>query len=241
MEVLSRVLVLLGVGKREIDIYLALVEKGPLTARELSDQLGIPYTKIYAYLDKLGSLGLISSERAARPAKFKATPPAEVYKKLVGAAADVLKSIKPLFDSLQMAYESRYAAVAPTFLTLIRGAERVAELIQEVVTTAEDEVYLAVPFEELVDYRLLAVIGEESKRLTVKILTTERLRTRFDLPPRVEVRAAREMFGGGAIGTAVTIYVKYGGDITGIYTNDKFLIEVARTYFDHVWRRANVI
>jgi sugar-specific transcriptional regulator TrmB len=59
VEVLSRVLVLLGVGKREIDIYLALVEKGPLTARELSDQLGIPYTKIYAHLDKLGSLGLI--------------------------------------------------------------------------------------------------------------------------------------------------------------------------------------
>jgi len=241
VESLTRVLAILGIGKREVDIYLALVEKGPLTARELSDKLGIPYTKIYVYLDKLERLGLITPERTTRPARFMAAPPAEVYKKLVGAAADVLKSLKPLFDGLQMAYESRYAAVAPTFLTLIRGAERVAELIQEVVTTAEDEVYLAIPFEELVNYRLLAVISEESKRLAVKILTTERLRRRFELPPRVEVRTAQEMFGGGAIGTAVTIYVRYGGDITGIYTNDKFLIEVARTYFDHMWRRANVI
>lgn len=74
MESLARVLALLGIGRREIDIYLALVEKGPLTARELSDQLGIPYTKIYAYLDKLRNHGLISPERAVRPAKFRATP-----------------------------------------------------------------------------------------------------------------------------------------------------------------------
>jgi hypothetical protein len=85
------------------------------------------------------------------------------------------------------------------------------------------------------------VLSEESKRLSVKILTTERLRARFDLPPRVDVRIVQEMFGGGAIGTAVTIFVKYGGEVTGLYSNDKFLSEVARTYFDHLWRRAKVL
>jgi Predicted transcriptional regulators len=155
----------------------------------------------------------------------------------VGAAADALKSLKPLFDSLQLAYESRHVVVAPTFLTLVRGVERIAELIQEVIATAEDEVYLAIPFEELVNYRILAVISEESKRLSVKILTTTRLTHKFDLPPRVEVKTVQEMFGGGAIGTAVVIYVKYGGEITGVYSNDKFLIEVARTYFEHMWKR----
>jgi sugar-specific transcriptional regulator TrmB len=241
VEHLARALTLLGVGKREIDIYLTLVEKGSLSAKELSEQLGIPYTKVYSYLSRLEKLGLVLPERAVRPAKFKAAPPADVYKKLVGVAADMLRSLKPLFDSLQMVYESRYAAVAPTFLTLLRGAERVAELIQEVVATAEGEVYLAIPFEELVDYRLLAVLSEESKRLSIKILTTERLGARFDLPPRVDVRIVQEMFGGGAIGTAVVIFVKYGGEITGLYSNDKFLIEVARTYFDHLWRRAKVL
>jgi sugar-specific transcriptional regulator TrmB len=145
VEHLTRVLTLLGLGKREMDIYLTLVEKGPLSARELSNHLGIPYTKVYSYLGRLEKLGLVLPERAVRPAKFRAAPPADVYKKLVGVAADVLKSLKPLFDSLQMVYESRYAAVAPTFLTLLRGAERVAELMQEVVTTAEGEVYLAIP------------------------------------------------------------------------------------------------
>jgi Predicted transcriptional regulators len=80
VESLTRVLAILGIGKREVDIYLALVEKGPLTARELSDKLGIPYTKIYVYLDKLERLGLITPERTTRPARFIAAPPPKFIK-----------------------------------------------------------------------------------------------------------------------------------------------------------------
>ncbi|MEZ0318625.1 MAG: helix-turn-helix domain-containing protein [Pyrobaculum sp.] len=239
MERLSKLLATVGLTARDVEIYLTLVEKGSLTARELADALHIPYTKIYAHLEKLEDLGLISADRQQRPAKFKARPPSEVYKHLVSATSQILREVKPYFDSLQLVYESRYSEALPTFLTLIKGTDRVAELIQEVVETADSEAYLAIPFEELVTYKLLAALVEESKRITIRVLTTQSLRQKLGLPPRVEVRSvSAEMFGGGAIGGAVLIYVKYGGELSGIYSNERYIADIARTYFNHLWQRA---
>ncbi|MEM1597095.1 MAG: helix-turn-helix domain-containing protein [Pyrobaculum sp.] len=238
MERLSKLLATVGLTTREVEIYLTLVEKGSLTARELADALHIPYTKIYAHLEKLEDLGLIHADRQQRPARFRARPPLEVYKHLVSATSQVLREVKPYFDSLQLVYESRYSEAMPTFLTLIKGTDRVAELIQEVVETADAEAYLAIPFEELVTYRLLAAIVEESRRITIRVLTTQSLRPRLNLPPRVEVRSVSEMFGGGAIGGAVLIYVKYGGELSGIYSNERYIADIARTYFNHLWQKA---
>lgn len=237
---LERVLGVLGLGKREIQIYLTLVERGALSAREISDLLKIPYTKVYTHIHKLKRAGLVVDVKE-RPAKFRAVPPAEVYKKLVGTTSEILKTVKPIFDTLQMTYESNYAVVAPTFLTVIRGYERVIDLTEEVVKSSHGEVYLAVPFPELISYGLLATVVEESKRIPIKILTTESLVPRFALPPRVQVKAVGEMFGGGAIGDAVLIYVKYGGELSGLYSNERFLIDIAKTYFNHLWQKAKYL
>ncbi|MCU7786569.1 winged helix-turn-helix transcriptional regulator [Pyrobaculum sp. 3827-6] len=237
---MENLLDLVGLSKREVDIYTVLVESGELSARELAERLGIPYTKIYTHLEKLHKMGLIAPVGGRRPLKYRATPPAEVYKSLVNRASEILKSLKPLFDSLQLIYESKHATAAPTFLTLIRGAERIIDLISEILSASDGEAYLAVPFPELVTYRLLATIAEESKRIKIMVLTTEKLKDRFQLPPRVEIRALPEMFGGGAIGNSVLIYVKYGGEISGVYSNERFIIEIAKTYFHNVWQRAKI-
>lgn len=238
MEQLTRLLSLIGVGRREVEIYVTLVERGALTAREIADILGIPYTKVYAYLSKLEKYGVVTAE--GRPYRYKASPPAEVYKKLVSMASESLRLLKPYFDSLQLAYESKYSEARPTFLTLVRGVERVGDLIMEVLAGAEEETYLALPFQELLSYRLLAAVVEESKRVNIKLLTTVELRKTLNLPPRVEVRTTTEMFGGGAIGSAVVIFVKHRGEITGVYSNERYIIDIARTYFNHIWTKAAV-
>jgi len=241
MKRIETVLNNLGIGSKEVNIYITLVEKGALTARELSEILKIPYTKIYIYLKKLENIGLVEIDTGERPVKFRAAPPAEVYKKLVNRTSDILKSLKPLFDTLQMTYESNYAVLTPTFLTIIRGGERIIDLTEEVIVSSHGEVYLALPFPELVSYRLLAVVIEESKRIPIRILTTENLASKFELPPRIQVKTVGEMFGGGAIGDAVLIYVKYGGELSGVYSNERFLIDIAKTYFNHLWLKARYI
>lgn len=234
----SRMLRLLGLGEREVAIYLALVERGPLTARELSEALGIPYTKVYLHLRRLEESGLVAGE-AARPHRYRARPPSEVYRLLVSKASEALRIAKGIFDGLQAIYEARHPDATPTFLTLLRGAERVREMVKEVLTSAEGEAYLALPFRELATYDLLAVLETESRRIPIKVLITEGLSGILQLPPRVEVRALAEMFGGGVIGSAAVLYVRYGDDVAGIYSNERYLIEIARTYFRHLWDRAS--
>lgn len=229
------ILNLLGITRREVDIYLLLVEKGALSAREISEQLNIPYTKVYTYLSKLQKLGAVIIEEKPRPQRYRALPPVDIYKKLVSATSEALRQIKPFFDSLQLIYESKQ--VTPTFLTLIKGREKIVELIEEVIKSTETEVYVALPFIELLTHRLLTAIVEESRRVAIKMLINDQLRPHLDLPPRIEVRTTQEMFGGGVIGNAVVIFVRHGGELSGIYSNERHLIEIARTYFNHLWQR----
>ena len=54
----------------------------------------------------------------------------------------------------------------------------------------------------------------------------------------MEIKTVNEMFGGGAIGNSVLIFVKYGGEISGVYSNERFILEIAITYFYNVWQKA---
>ncbi|MEM1807610.1 MAG: helix-turn-helix domain-containing protein, partial [Pyrobaculum sp.] len=72
MKRIETVLNNLGIGSKEVNIYITLVEKGALTARELSEILKIPYTKIYIYLKKLENIGLVEIDTRERPVKFRA-------------------------------------------------------------------------------------------------------------------------------------------------------------------------
>lgn len=233
----GKVLRLLGLGEREAEVYLVLVERGPLTAREISETLKIPYTKAYIHLRRLEELGL-SSREASRPHKYRARPPSDVYRLLVSRASEALRAAKGIFDGLQAIYDARHPEATPTFLTVLKGVERVKDMVREVLASAEAEAYLALPFPELATYDLLATLEAESRRIQIKVLTTERLKGSLRLPPRVEVKVLEEMFGGGVIGAAAILYVRYGGDIAGIYSNERYLIDIARTYFRHLWDKA---
>ncbi|TFF92729.1 MAG: TrmB family transcriptional regulator, partial [Promethearchaeota archaeon] len=43
----------IGLTDYEISIYLTLISKGPMDARELSDASGVPYSRIYNILTNL--------------------------------------------------------------------------------------------------------------------------------------------------------------------------------------------
>lgn len=53
----------LGLSEYCHDIYIRLLEKGPLTARELAEFIGIPRPSVYDYLKTLVNLGLISESK----------------------------------------------------------------------------------------------------------------------------------------------------------------------------------
>jgi sugar-specific transcriptional regulator TrmB len=233
------VLKALGLDERDLAIYALLVEKGPLTAREIAENVGVPYTKIYQHLDALEGRGFVERIEG-RPARYAARPPAEVYRGLVSYASAALKALKEHMDLLQTLYESRHGKASTTFIALIRG-DKVMELLEEVIRSGESAVYVALPYPELAAPRVIAAIEEESKRIEVKLLLTKRLAKYVYLPPRVDVRALEDMFGGGALGNSALLAVRHGEGLLGIHSNERYLLDIAKTYFNYLWDRAEPV
>lgn len=236
---MNKALKVLGLDEKDLAIYTFLVERGASTAREIAESLGVPYTKIYQRLEALEARGFV--ERiAGRPARYSARPPAEVYRGLVSFASAALKALKEQMDLLQTLYESKHGRASTTFIALIRG-EKVLNLIEEIIRSGETAVYVALPYAELITPSIISAIEEESKRIEVKLLTAKKIARYIDLPPRVEIRALDDMFGGGALGNSALLVVKHGEGLLGIHSNERYLLDIAKTYFNYLWDKAEPI
>jgi len=218
-----------GLGEKEITTYLILVEEGPMTARELSDRLGVPYTKTYAYLRRLEVLGAV--ERiGSRPAIYAARPPREVITRLIAAANRLVNQLEQVATTLQAVYEARYGTVGSnTFVTVLRGAEVIRRAMAMIL--GSDSVYVAIAHNAMT--QLVEAISEASKRARIRVLLRKGIE--IDLPPRVEVRVREVLFGSGVIGDEALLVVEIGGVLTAMYTGDRFLVDVARTYFEYLF------
>ncbi|MHA2393841.1 MAG: TrmB family transcriptional regulator [Promethearchaeota archaeon] len=68
----------IGLTDYEISIYLTLISKGPMDARELSEASGVPYSRIYNILTQLEKEKLwIIKEEESRPSRYFAKSPDE--------------------------------------------------------------------------------------------------------------------------------------------------------------------
>jgi len=69
----------IGLTDYEISIYLTLISKGPMDARELSESSGVPYSRIYNILTQLEKEKMfILREENTRPSTYFAKSPDEV-------------------------------------------------------------------------------------------------------------------------------------------------------------------
>jgi len=70
-----------GISKSELKVYSYLLIYGRATAREVSNKLSLPYTKVYNILSKLEGRGwVIKIDK--RPAVYEAIPLRDVWNKI---------------------------------------------------------------------------------------------------------------------------------------------------------------
>jgi len=67
----------IGLTDYEISIYLTLISKGPMDARELSDASGVPYSRIYNILTQLDKEKMWIIKENSRPSRYFAKSPDE--------------------------------------------------------------------------------------------------------------------------------------------------------------------
>ena len=230
----------MGLNAYEIDTYLVLLEKGQITAMEISEQANVPYSKMYEVLNSLKEKGWIKTNEG-RPSKYYPVPPLEATRFTKLRLEDrYTKWENMIAETLQPLYEKKELVERPDIL-ILRGQQAVLNKIEEVVKKASVEIVIAAPkfakpvitlaepileggLKKTVTIKLMAA-GKKNEWLFIKKLGLGELRTR------------EHMFGGGIIadGKEAMLFLGEEKPSLVIWSNHVGLVGFAREYFQFLW------
>ncbi|MFX0059460.1 MAG: TrmB family transcriptional regulator [Candidatus Hodarchaeota archaeon] len=157
----------IGLTDYEISIYLTLISKGPMDARELSEASGVPYSRIYNILTQLEKDKMwIIKEEESRPSRYFAKSPDEalvIAKKQYNDSFD--EQSNKIIQSLTPIYQSHDTPIKIA-LYIHRGRDVCINRCLALINLAKTSVYLVAP-----DYEFLEVFHDDMKKARARGVT----------------------------------------------------------------------
>lgn len=237
----------IGLNTYEVDVYLAILENGQMTAMEISRRANVPYSKIYGVLNALKNKGWIKNTET-RPTKYLSVAPLDAL------ATTRLKfeekySIweQKIASELQPLYEKQELVERPDIL-ILHGQMATMAKLEETIGKAAKEIMIALPdFAKNTAFSSAILFQKALKKtkIDVKIMVSERI---LDLKLKklanlVELRSRDQMFGGGIIidGKEAMLFLGEDKPSLVIWSNHTGLVRFAREYFQFLWDSSNRI
>jgi len=235
----------IGLTSYEIRTFSSLLKAGELTASDLSQKSGVPYSKIYEVLGILEEKGWIGSDDS-RPTKYFAKSPAtgiETTKQKM--ESDFKENQSVILNELVPLYEQSGTSEKPD-IWVLSGKVNIAAKILEMVETCRNEVLIALPEagEELVKQALPKLRLLHDKGVEITVLTSDKMnKESLKAVSRVaDVKVKEGMFGGGIISDKRYVVILLGPEMgTGdaaetvaIWADHAGLAGFARAYFENL-------
>ncbi|RLG07982.1 MAG: TrmB family transcriptional regulator [Thaumarchaeota archaeon] len=245
-EKLRKALHNLGLTDYEMRAYISLLKAGKLTASQLSEVAGIPYSKIYDVLENLRKKGWIRGE-GGRPAKFCARPPK--------VALDINRM--RIEGELKRYEEVALAELLPIYqrtgekekhdVWVLKGETSILSKIRDLILECENELQVAAPWmnKDLLNliFPSLALTANRGGEIKVMLSSSCDLNLAKKLGQVAEIRFRDQMFGGGAISDSKEAIIILGTEEDekpniAIWSDHVALARIAKVYFDYLWRDA---
>ena len=235
----------IGLTSYEIRTFTALLKAGEITASELSQKSGVPYSKIYEVLGTLEEKGWAGSDDS-RPTKYFAKSPA--------TALDTTKQKKEqdfkenqniILNELIPLYEKSGTSERPD-IWVLSGTINIASKVLEMVELCKNEVLIAIPkaSEDLVKQALPKLRLLHDKGVDVTILTSDNLDKEYlkAITRVAKVKVKKGLFGGGIISDKRYVVILLGpevsdstsADMVAIWADHAGLAGFAREYFEYL-------
>jgi sugar-specific transcriptional regulator TrmB len=235
-----RILRELGLTDYETRAYLALLEYGVLTASQISENAGVPYSKVYETLASLERKGWIETEQG-RPGRHYPKAPSEALAAAKMQLEDKIKAWeRTIAGELQPFYEKREFREKPD-IWILRGELNTLAKLKEVLDKAKSEVMIAAIIlpKALID--LVVPLLQHLRDSDVKIYLMAPKKAADwntkELRGVAEVRVRDQMFGGGIIidGKEAILFMGEDKPTLVIWSNHLGLVQFAKDYFQHLW------
>ncbi len=235
----------IGLTSYEIRTFSSLLKAGELTASDLSQKSGVPYSKIYEVLGILEEKGWIGSDDS-RPTKYFAKSPAtgiETTKQKMESEFKENQNI--ILNELVPLYEQSGTSEKPD-IWVLSGKVNIAAKILEMVETCRNEVLIALPEagEELVKQALPKLRLLHDKGVEITVLTSDKMnKESLKAVSRVaDVKVKEGMFGGGIISDKRYVVILLGPEMgaedavetVAIWADHAGLAGFARAYFENL-------
>jgi sugar-specific transcriptional regulator TrmB len=236
----KRVLRELGLTQYETRAYLALLDKGVLTASQISEYAEVPYSKIYEVLASLEKKGWIKAERG-RPSKYYPKSPSEALEAAKLRLEEMTKSWEQaILSELQPLYEKRGIREKPD-IWILRGEFSILAKLKETLDKAKKEVMIAAPsLPKTLGNTVVSVLTRlQSAGVDVLFMISREAKdwNLRKIANVAEVRVRDQMFGGGVIVDSREAMLFLGEEkpTLVIWSNHLGLVKFARDYFEHLW------
>ena len=235
----------IGLTSYEIKTFSALLKTGELTASDLSQKSGVPYSKIYEVLGTLEEKSWIGSDDS-RPTKYFAKSPStglDTTKQKM--ENDFLQNQNIILNELVPLYEKSGISEKPD-IWVLSGALNITAKILEMVDTCRNEVMIAIPEagEELVRQALPKLRSLHDKGVDITILTSDKIGDESvkAIKRVATVKIKKGLFGGGIISDKKYVVILLGPETTGegsseivaIWADHAGLAGFARQYFEYL-------
>jgi len=241
-----RVLRELGLTDYETRAYLALIEKGVLTASQVSENASVPYSKVYETLTALERKGWIETEQG-RPGRYYPKAPSEALATAKMQLEDKLKIWeKTISSELQPFYEKREIREKPD-IWILRGELSTIAKLREMLEKTKSELMVAAPIFPKALADSVTPILQRLQSTNVKILFMVSKQTaEWDLKQLesvAEVRMRDHMLGGGIIvdGKEAILFLGEDKPTLVIWSNHVGLVQFAKDYFQHLWNSSKAL
>jgi len=241
-----RVLRELGLTDYETRAYLALLQGGVLTASQVSENAGVPYSKVYETLTSLERKGWVETEQG-RPGRYYPKAPSEA---LTTARLQLDEKVKAweqtITSELQPFYERREIREKPD-IWILRGEFSTIAKLKDMLEKTKSELMVAAPvFPKALADSAMPIL-QRLQNTDVKILfMISKQATAWNLKELesfAEVRVREHMFGGGIIvdGKEAILFLGEEKPTLVIWSNHVGLVQFAKDYFQYLWESSKTI
>lgn len=245
-EVGKRVLREIGLNTYETHVYITLLERGSLTAMEISKKAFVPYSKIYEVLNSLKEKSFIKRTVKSRPSKYYPTPPLESITAAKLRFEDKYECWKQVIVSeLQPLYDKQDLVEHPEIL-IMHGQKGVIAKLEDIFRKATKEIMIAAPGFARKMFTKFSLEALLKARANIKFMVTGKIEDWKDLKILVDIEDLRirdQMFGGGIIvdGKEAVLFLGEEKSSLVIWSNHVGLVRFAREYFQFLWDSSNKI
>ena len=235
----------IGLTSYEIRTFSSLLKGGELTASDLSQKSGVPYSKIYEVLGTLEEKGWVGSDDS-RPTKYFAKSPATALETTKQKKdSDFKENQNIILNELIPLYEKSGTSERPD-IWVLSGTVNIVSKVLEMIDSCKNEVMIAIPraSEGLIKQALPKLRLLHDKGVDITILISDSLdKDALKAISRVAtVKVKKGLFGGGIISDKRYVVILLGpevsdsasADIVAIWADHAGLAGFAREYFEYL-------